>query len=123
LVSSASCYSFGRFSVHISFPPRHPHPLDPHSLPTRRSSDLANTLACVPCLVSALPPICSFTALRKVSIVYPIPSCDHKCSGSPRSEEHTSELQSRFDLVCRLLLEKNNPCFSYICSSVAASYA
>src|SRR5690349_23108301 len=25
---------------------------------------------------------------------------------SPRSEEHTSELQSRRDLVCRLLLEK-----------------
>src|SRR5699024_11736280 len=28
--------------------------------------------------------------------------------GIPRSEEHTSELQSRFDLVCRLLLEKKN---------------
>src|SRR6266513_3120010 len=27
---------------------------------------------------------------------------------SARSEEHTSELQSRFDLVCRLLLEKKN---------------
>src|SRR5699024_8473116 len=26
--------------------------------------------------------------------------------GDQRSEEHTSELQSRFDLVCRLLLEK-----------------
>src|SRR5699024_3778488 len=26
-------------------------------------------------------------------------------SFNPRSEEHTSELQSRFDLVCRLLLE------------------
>src|SRR5699024_8136694 len=26
--------------------------------------------------------------------------------GVVRSEEHTSELQSRFDLVCRLLLEK-----------------
>src|SRR5207249_7921281 len=26
--------------------------------------------------------------------------------GNRRSEEHTSELQSRFDLVCRLLLEK-----------------
>src|SRR5207249_9069364 len=26
--------------------------------------------------------------------------------GELRSEEHTSELQSRFDLVCRLLLEK-----------------
>src|SRR5437899_7327538 len=28
---------------------------------------------------------------------------------SPRSEEHTSELQSLRHLVCRLLLEKNNP--------------
>src|SRR5699024_12134127 len=27
---------------------------------------------------------------------------------SVRSEEHTSELQSRFDLVCRLLLDKKN---------------
>src|SRR2546428_9543105 len=27
--------------------------------------------------------------------------------GDQRSEEHTSELQSRSDLVCRLLLEKN----------------
>src|SRR5947209_14642745 len=29
-------------------------------------------------------------------------------SGDPRSEEHTSELQSRQYLVCRLLLEKKN---------------
>src|SRR5438105_9829454 len=29
----------------------------------------------------------------------------HSC-GATRSEEHTSELQSRVDLVCRLLLEK-----------------
>src|SRR5699024_12443280 len=28
--------------------------------------------------------------------------------GAGRSEEHTSELQSRFELVCRLLLEKKN---------------
>src|SRR5699024_6536579 len=27
-----------------------------------------------------------------------------------RKEKHTSELQSRFDLVCRLLLEKKNKC-------------
>src|SRR5699024_12533049 len=27
-------------------------------------------------------------------------------TGNMRSEEHTSELQSRFDLVCRLLLEE-----------------
>src|SRR2546422_3955635 len=29
-------------------------------------------------------------------------------AGRPRSEEHTSELQSRLHLVCRLLLEKKN---------------
>src|SRR2546429_4820340 len=29
-----------------------------------------------------------------------------------RSEEHTSELQSRLHLVCRLLLEKKNTCSS-----------
>src|SRR5687768_18166126 len=34
--------------------------------------------------------------------------CGPECtdSPSPRSEEHTSELQSRLHLVCRLLLEK-----------------
>src|SRR5699024_12145132 len=32
----------------------------------------------------------------------------HKGHHRHRSEEHTSELQSRFDLVCRLLLEKKN---------------
>src|SRR5699024_11557376 len=32
-----------------------------------------------------------------------LPNCSRSCA---RSEEHTSELQSRFDLVCRLLLEK-----------------
>src|SRR5439155_8330932 len=31
-------------------------------------------------------------------------------AGDPRSEEHTSELQSRGHLVCRLLLEKKNRC-------------
>src|SRR5690606_6174636 len=31
--------------------------------------------------------------------------------GHPRSEEHTSELQSREKLVCRLLLEKKNSVF------------
>src|SRR3712207_7831973 len=30
----------------------------------------------------------------------------HVAMGTPRSEEHTSELQSRQYLVCRLLLEK-----------------
>src|SRR6266704_6165061 len=34
------------------------------------------------------------------------PRPKHPLHAMPRSEEHTSELQSRFDLVCRLLLEK-----------------
>src|SRR5699024_12583242 len=34
------------------------------------------------------------------------PACDGCTVLGARSEEHTSELQSRFDLVCRLLLEK-----------------
>src|SRR5256885_12429648 len=32
--------------------------------------------------------------------------CLHPAKGRPRSEEHTSELQSPCNLVCRLLLEK-----------------
>src|SRR5688572_32666815 len=34
--------------------------------------------------------------------------------GAPRSEEHTSELQSQSNLVCRLLLEKKN--YAYLTS-------
>src|SRR3989338_2877663 len=43
---------------------------------------------------------CSWTSRQKLS-----------CTGrriAVRSEEHTSELQSQFHLVCRLLLEKKN---------------
>src|SRR6266704_6886081 len=39
----------------------------------------------------------------------PISSRRSRSVSPSRSEEHTSELQSRFDLVCRLLLEKKNP--------------
>src|SRR5437867_10723561 len=35
-----------------------------------------------------------------------LPSFRPDNSSKPRSEEHTSELQSPYDLVCRLLLEK-----------------
>src|SRR5437870_13481680 len=55
-----------------------------HSFPTRRSSDLALAIA-----VSLPGVACEL--------------CNH---AGARSEEHTSELQSRGHLVCRLLLEK-----------------
>src|SRR5216683_6898957 len=35
-----------------------------------------------------------------------------RCCCRPRSEEHTSELQSRSDIVCRLLLEKKKKILS-----------
>src|SRR5690349_22613182 len=37
------------------------------------------------------------------------PPAAPRTAGRRRSEEHTSELQSRRDLVCRLLLEKKKP--------------
>src|SRR5438309_7289511 len=42
-------------------------------------------------------------------------------SSSRRSEEHTSELQSQFHLVCRLLLEKKKPSASVEISSAGAA--
>src|SRR5699024_11460076 len=42
------------------------------------------------------------------SVIRPISNLERMRFSKPpsRSEEHTSELQSRFDIVCRLLLEK-----------------
>src|SRR5207249_2293874 len=47
-----------------------------------------------------------FRALRKLGERHGLAELSMGMSGDLRSEEHTSELQSRFDLVCRLLLEK-----------------
>src|SRR5206468_10501390 len=45
-------------------------------------------------------------ALRKRSLLGGIEGLPQRRRIPKRSEEHTSELQSRSDLVCRLLLEK-----------------
>src|ERR1041385_9095439 len=45
-------------------------------------------------------------ALPRPARAFPRPAC--LWVGAGRSEEHTSELQSRLHLVCRLLLEKKN---------------
>src|SRR5688572_31974456 len=42
------------------------------------------------------------------------------CHGTPRSEEHTSELQSQSNLVCRLLLEKKKNKTTFHARSVSA---
>src|SRR2546422_8095325 len=45
-------------------------------------------------------------ALKRSRAPAPSPPCSSIACSSVRSEEHTSELQSRLHLVCRLLLEK-----------------
>src|SRR5699024_11301377 len=52
-------------------------------------------------------PYAPASSLRTASLSSPRRS-EWPSGPATRSEEHTSELQSRFDLVCRLLLEKKN---------------
>src|SRR5207302_10450142 len=98
------------------------HPHDLHSFPTRRSSDLIDwdfgltsrtrepkrALGIVRKAFEEVPfgykeawpkvsvVVCTFNGSRTI----------RECLEGIRSEEHTSELQSRENLVCRLLLEK-----------------
>src|SRR5690349_23971160 len=51
---------------------------------------------------------CAAAAWIAGSWAAPCASRWRRCRSRCRSEEHTSELQSRRDLVCRLLLEKKN---------------
>src|SRR5437867_9479458 len=43
-----------------------------------------------------------------IEVLSPSTTRADRFEAPPRSEEHTSELQSPYDLVCRLLLEKKN---------------
>src|SRR5690606_41621368 len=88
-----------------------------HSSPTRRSSDLEEDrrLACrehVDEIVEALKRVGQFR-LRAGAREPQLAEVAHHDIGAAveqtRSEEHTSELQSRENLVCRLLLEKKKP--------------
>src|SRR5690349_24678122 len=53
--------------------------------------------------ISLIQPPLACAAQRCTGSTYPVGTERHR---SKRSEEHTSELQSRRDLVCRLLLAK-----------------
>src|SRR5699024_11389060 len=91
--------------------------------PTRRSSDLriykiggAQAIAALAYGTETIPkvdkivgPGNAFVARAKKWVfgdvaIDMIAGPSEKAFPGPRSEEHTSELQSRFDLVCRLLL-------------------
>src|SRR5207249_12026000 len=95
--------SLSSFSFLCSLPHRYLH-----SFPTRRSSDLSAFNR------ASAPPgaeLChAILRLEEISFSLPVKigkgTRSIRAGCSVRSEEHTSELQSRFDLVCRLLLEK-----------------
>src|SRR5438309_4628969 len=61
------------------------------------------------CASSPVPPARAKTSALFLLFAVPLdpPGMSTTCLAS-RSEEHTSELQSQFHLVCRLLLEKKN---------------
>src|SRR5690606_41748178 len=75
-----------------------------HSFPTRRSSDLSPPWACCSASATAANTADVLTGPRRVGVMGGTFDPIHH----GRSEEHTSELQSRENLVCRLLLEKKN---------------
>src|SRR5690606_39913012 len=98
---SAACSLFhSRYSAH----------LDPLSFPTRRSSDLSTVLTVInnrmlsraDFLQAGDAVNLSAAGRKRFFLAY-----EKRMSDTiTRSEEHTSELQSRENLVCRLLLEK-----------------
>src|SRR5207253_5234206 len=99
----------------VAILPRPGHHRAPHSFPTRRSSDLSpgdQARKQQGRLMEGGP-------RRTIIDAFTLPPRSRRsdllvaagCANSvdvDRSEEHTSELQSRGHLVCRLLLEKKN---------------
>src|SRR5687768_18343859 len=88
------------------------HP-DLHSFPTRRSSDLTcgryfAFIASSPCLTTGFMPKIDRCSALQPFMAAPDAAISSSTIDASRSEEHTSELQSRLHLVCRLLLEKKN---------------
>src|SRR5206468_10800690 len=78
-----------------------------HSFPTRRSSDLRqSTLGASSWLLGNRDGTQRRQHSWKVSARHHASEEGDRENRQERSEEHTSELQSRSDLVCRLLLEK-----------------
>ena len=71
------------------------------SVPSRQSADADISVSDNPAQKQAAANI----VRGQIDTIY---QNDPHATGAARSEEHTSELQSHYDLVCRLLLEKKN---------------
>src|SRR5207247_11099429 len=102
------------YSTTSSFLYSTPHPRALPSFPTRRSSDLTtDPVEVIRIPVQARRSLPPALHPQPISLSPGLANLVRR-HGKPgplsmdtsRSEEHTSELQSRVDLVCRLLLEK-----------------
>src|SRR5437868_12467027 len=93
-------------------------PRNLHSFPTRRSSDLhsdeSRTLRGHSWKWLSLTGRASGNKSGKERVLHSEEELMNTQKKLVRSEEHTSELQSRFDLVCRLLLEKKKNILYFI---------
>src|SRR5262249_61987553 len=99
-LSLASVLALCSFSsLLFFFQASRPH-RDLPSFPTRRSSDLSRCTT--PCLCASSNAAQTWLIISAASVSASLPCRSIKL----RSEEHTSELQSLTNLVCRLLLEK-----------------
>src|SRR5207248_10470573 len=101
---SANCLSF--YLTHLT-----PHDTRPNlhlpSFPTRRSSDLDDCWQAGRDEQGRIVPNRNFGDMKALADYVHSKGLKFGIYSSPgRSEEHTSELQSPYDLVCRLLLEK-----------------
>src|SRR5690348_17634173 len=98
--------SFTLYSPFFLYHSRHPRDL--HSFPTRRSSDLSSKVPCPPVSGWPLPVRSRNPQPWRCRTCAPAGNRARPCGTHqlPRSEDHTSELQSPVHLVCRLLLEK-----------------
>src|SRR5438874_8111199 len=101
MISSSSCFFFFFFFFNDTAT------TEIYTFPTRRSSDL--TMG--PRLHAAVDRVVAEGRLAQLLDALEAGVADTAAAATvrariARSEEHTSELQSRRDLVCRLLLEK-----------------
>src|SRR5439155_20920050 len=89
-----------------------------HSFPTRRSSDLDIDMIFHQAAYGGyMPEMAKYVHVNSLGTAQMLEAIREK---SFRSEEHTSELQSRGHLVCRLLLEKKNTAHSFTCPSTTS---
>src|SRR5690606_41497174 len=105
--SARTCYYLLLSVVFLCFLICYVAPLHLHSFPTRRSSDLMPPI--FRSMPFSPPPIVSRSSANRpmiFGVLIIIPVAGVSVCVWQRSEEHTSELQSRENLVCRLLPEK-----------------